>query len=83
MGDTSATSSSTSSTKSNSTTSTIKKRTIADAGLDEDVENEKQNHEKRVVVFEAFKLYDVQSAVCIRIENRKQRPIESFLGQNC
>ena len=63
MSDTGTASSSTSSTKLNSSTSSIKKRTLSDAGLDDAAESESQNNGKRVVVFEAFKLYDVQSAV--------------------
>lgn len=64
----------TSSTKLNSSTSTAKKRTSSDAGLDEGVDIENQANVKRVVVFEAFKLFDVQSAVkniTVYIETKK------------
>jgi hypothetical protein len=65
MSDTTAASSSTSSTKLNSSTSSTKKRTLSDAGLDDTGESDSQNNGKRVVVFEAFKLFDVQSAVSL------------------
>jgi hypothetical protein len=48
---------------SDTASSSSKKRTLTDAGLDESLDNEQQNHGKRVVIFEAFKLFDVQSAV--------------------
>lgn len=48
---------------SSSTSSSVKKRTLSDAGLDTNAEGEHSNNGKRVVVFEAFKLFDVQSAV--------------------
>jgi hypothetical protein len=63
MSDSGPSSSSTSSNRLNSSTSTIKKRTLSDAGLDDAAEGDNQNNGKRVVVFEAFKLFDVQSAV--------------------
>jgi hypothetical protein len=63
MSDTGAASSSTSSTKLNTSRSSIKKRTLSDAGLDDAADRDSQNNGKRVVVFEAFKLFDVQSAV--------------------
>ena len=69
MGDTSATSSSTSSSKPNAPISAVNKRTSSDADLDDNAKNDTQNHGKRVVVFETFKLYNVQSAVCIQKEN--------------
>jgi len=47
---------------SSSTSSSVKKRTLSDAGLDTNAESEHSNNGKRVVVFEAFKLFDVQSA---------------------
>lgn len=50
---------------STSSASTNKKRTLSDAGLDDANESDSQNNGKRVVVFEAFKLFDVQSAVSI------------------
>ncbi len=63
MSDSGAASSSASSTKLNSSTLSNKKRTLSDAGLDDTAEVDSQNNGKRVVVFEAFKLFDVQSAV--------------------
>lgn len=63
MSDNAGASSSASSTKLNSSTSSNKKRTLSDAGLDDTSESDSQNNGKRVVVFEAFKLFDVQSAV--------------------
>ena len=69
MSDTGPASSSTSSTRINS--STNKKRTLSDAGLDDTVEGDNQSHGKRVVVFEAFKLFDVQSAVSDLIKPSK------------
>ncbi len=63
MSDPTGASSSTSSTKLNSSTSSNKKRTLSDAGLDDKSEGDNPNNGKRVVVFEAFKLFDVQSAV--------------------
>lgn len=65
MSDTGSASSSTSSTKLNSSKSTTKKRTLTAAGLDDTGESDGQNSGKRVVVFEAFKLFDVQSAVSL------------------
>ena len=73
MGDTSATSSSTSSTKLTSSASTVKKRTLSDAGLDQTLDGDNSNHGKRVVVFEAFKLFDVQSAVSLQDEMHLSR----------
>jgi hypothetical protein len=63
MSDPGTASGSTTLTKPNSSTSTTKKRTLSDAGLDEAAETDNQNNGKRVVVFEAFKLFGVQSAV--------------------
>ena len=66
MSDTPTASSSATSTKLNSSSSSsTKKRTLSDAGLDETSEGDPHNNGKRVVVFEAFKLFDVQSAVSI------------------
>ncbi len=48
-----------------SSTSSTKKRTLSDAGLDDKGDGDNQNNGKRVVVFEAFKLFDVQSAVSL------------------
>ncbi|UJR25006.1 hypothetical protein I4U23_006367 [Adineta vaga] len=85
MSDSGAASSSTNSTKLNSSTSTTtKKRTLSDAGLDETTDVENQNNGKRVVVFEAFKLFDVQSAEeldakLLLIQNKKL----SECIQNC
>ncbi|CAF1400122.1 unnamed protein product [Adineta steineri] len=62
MSDSGAASSSTSAAKLSSSTTSNKKRTSSDAGLDETSEADSQNNGKRVVVFEAFKLFDVQSA---------------------
>ncbi|CAF0937076.1 unnamed protein product [Rotaria sordida] len=55
-------SSSTNSKKLNSSTLSNKKRTLSDAGLDDAAESDSQSNGKRVVVFEPFKLIDVQSA---------------------
>lgn len=60
MSETASASSSASSSKLNSSTN---KRTLSDAGLDDPNEGDHHNSGKRVVVFEAFKLFDVQSAV--------------------
>lgn len=62
MSETTGASSSASSSKLNSSTN---KRTLSDAGLDDPTESDHHNNGKRVVVFEAFKLFDVQSAVRI------------------
>ncbi len=70
MSENTAASSSTSSTKLNSSTSSTKKRTLSDAGLDDTGEGDSQNNGKRVVVFEAFKLFDVQSAVSLLLINQ-------------
>ena len=81
MGDTSATSSSTSSTKLNSSASTVKKRTLSDAGLDQTLDGDNSNHGKRVVVFEAFKLFDVQSAVSLQDGTHLSRSMDDYLGR--
>lgn len=60
MSETASASSSASSSKLNSS---MNKRTRSDAGLDDPKEGDHHNSGKRVVVFEAFKLFDVQSAV--------------------
>ncbi|CAF3476651.1 unnamed protein product [Rotaria socialis] len=62
MSDVAGASSSTNSKKLNSPTSSNKKRTSSDAGLDDTTDNDNQSNGKRVVVFEPFKLIDVQSA---------------------
>ena len=62
----SGTASSSSSSTRLSLSSSVKKRTISDAGLDDTAGGDGQNQGKRVVVFEAFKLFDVQSAVNYR-----------------
>lgn len=63
MSDANATSSSsTNSAKLNSSLSSSRKRTSSDAGLDDEGDGDSQNNGKRVVVFEAFKLLDIQSA---------------------
>ena len=60
MSETASASSSASSSKLNSSAN---KRTLSDAGLDDPNEGDHHNSGKRVVVFETFKLFDVQSAV--------------------
>ncbi|CAF3976562.1 unnamed protein product, partial [Rotaria sp. Silwood2] len=75
MSDAGGASSSTNSKKSNSSTSN-KKRTLSDAGLDDTAESDSQSNGKRVVVFEAFKLIDVQcaedlDAKLLLIQNKK------------
>lgn len=83
MSDTAAASSSTSSTKLNSSTSSTKKRTLSDAGLDDTGEGDSQNNGKRVVVFEAFKLFDVQSAVSLFLidKNKFSKNLIFFLQE--
>lgn len=63
MSDTGGASSNINSKKMNSSASSNKKRTLSDAGLDDTTESDSQNIGKRIVVFEPFKLVDVQSAV--------------------
>ncbi|CAF4684675.1 unnamed protein product [Rotaria sp. Silwood1] len=76
MSDAAGASTSTNSKKSNSSISSNKKRTLSDAGLDDTAESDSQNNGKRVVVFEPFKLIDVQcaeelDAKLLLIQNKK------------
>ena len=80
MSDTTAASSSTSSTKLNSSTSS-KKRTLSDAGIDDTGDGDSQNNGKRVVVFEAFKLFDVQSAVSLFLIDQNKFYCVFFSGR--
>ena len=63
MTDTAGASSSAHSKKLNATMLSTKKRTSSDAGLDDATESDSQTNGRRIVVFEPFKLFDVQSAV--------------------
>lgn len=80
MSDANATSSSsTNSAKLNSSLSSSRKRTSSDAGLDDEGDADSQNNGKRVVVFEAFKLFDIQSAVCFRTKTKQKENMKKIL----